>query len=262
MHNSRLAILNVRRINLNAQQGDRACRRDMSLAAVTFCPRHSPAGPSAPPFFRLGALAVDDRGGSTCLPAFLLAHRHIERVMDRSSVPFHSHTSVPCTVLFVGKSFAAPSIGTPSTARKYPVDHSRIFTVRLPPPRLAGGMTLDSAHSRPSDRCRNSAKLARRQLGAPLSTRRGSFANQCHTLKSPITTQQVIGSALSKIVLREPPLCRAAQIQSDTSRKSMREAKRLLKSAPRYIDNGCQGLARPICERVRGHRFCYRGSHR
>src|SRR5262249_6310754 len=53
------------------------------LRPVIFLPASKPCGSSEAPLLRaLGALAVDDCCGGSCLPARLLAYRYIERVMD------------------------------------------------------------------------------------------------------------------------------------------------------------------------------------
>jgi hypothetical protein len=81
----------------------------------------SAAGRARPPFLRpLGALAVDDRRARARLPSRLLAHRHIERVMDalQCAIPGPQVEIGPyCTVLFGGRSLGS-AIGSRSTARR------------------------------------------------------------------------------------------------------------------------------------------------
>src|SRR6202040_1427819 len=108
------------------------------------CPHRTRADQCAPPFFcAFHALAVDDGGGRTGFPLLSFATLFIERVVDS----FQRAVICPQIEVVVDRASRRQVFRDrgPLTAGREnvheTVHHPRMFTVRLPPPVLPGGIS-------------------------------------------------------------------------------------------------------------------------
>ena len=144
------------------QQQSQSIDENVALLALDQLAAIKPVRINAvPPFFRaLHTLAVDDAGGGTGLAFRLLAAFDVERVVDvlqRAVVAPPTKVVIHRAARWQVLRDIAPLA---SGAQQYitPLTTSRMLARRLPPPRLAGGISGSiCCHSRPSDRSDSAA---------------------------------------------------------------------------------------------------------
>ena len=127
---------------------------------LIFLPASKPGGSIKPLFFcAFDALAVDDRGRRAVVSASLLPASDVERMMDA----FESTIMAPAAEIVVHRAARRQVLWQrrplATCAENSPLTISRITTVRLLPPRLAGGISEEMIPiPRPSNRWDSAAR--------------------------------------------------------------------------------------------------------